>query len=294
MQKLIKNIGFIGLGNMGLKMAINLVKGGYKVQGYDVNENIISSLEEFGIKKSETLINFACDKDVIITMLPNGDNVKEVIMEIKSDINRDCIFLDSSTIDVNTAINLYEILLKENINYLDGPVSGGTIGAENGTLTFMVGGNFTAFETINPILNLMGSKSVYCGNSGSGQAVKLCNNMLLAITMIGVSECFNMGKNLNIDLNILFEVISTATGSCWSVNKYCPIPNIGPKSPSDNNYEGGFSAKLMSKDLKLAINAGRNSKTRIDFGVMAEKLFTEMANGKNGDKDFSRIIKEIY
>ena len=198
MQNLIKNIGFIGLGNMGSKMAIHLVKAGYKVQGYDINQSMMKSLEGSGVKKSENLSKFAVDKDIIITMLPNGDNVKDVIFKIMDDIKENCIILDSSTIDVNTAISLNGMLLKKSINYLDGPVSGGTIGAENGTLTFMVGGDFSSFESITPILNLMGSKSVYCGKSGSGQAVKLCNNMLLAITMIGVSESFNMAKNLRI------------------------------------------------------------------------------------------------
>ena len=293
MKKLIKNIGFIGLGNMGSKMAIHLAKAGYKVQGYDLNQNIFDPLIKFGIEKSESLTKFAIDKDVIITMLPNGEIVKDVILKMIDDIKENCLVLDSSTINVKTAIELNEILSKKKISYLDGPVSGGTIGAENGTLTFMVGGDFKSFEFITPILELMGSKSVYCGKSGSGQAVKLCNNMLLAITMIGVGECFNMGKNLNIDLKILYEVISTATGSCWSVNKYCPIPGIGPNSPSDNDYEGGFSAKLMSKDLKLAVNAGKNSNSNINFGILAEKIYTDMANGDNGNKDFSRVIREI-
>ena len=288
-----KKIGFIGLGNMGSKMAINLLNGGHEVQGFDLKESLVDKLLNFGIIKASSLINFANDKDIIITMLPNGDMVENVITQLSKDLKNNTIILDSSTIDVNTAIKLNSILLKKGIDFLDAPVSGGTIGAENGTLTFMVGGEISSFKKISPILDLMGSKSVYCGNSGSGQTAKLCNNMLLAITMIGVSESFNMAKNLNLDLNILFEVISTATGSCWSINNYCPIPDVGPKSPADNNYKAGFSAQLMSKDLKLAVNAAKESNSSVNFGQMAEQLFTKMAKGINGGKDFSRIIKEI-
>ena len=157
----------------------------------------------------------------------------------------------------------------------------------------MVGGEEAIFTLVSPLLDLMGSKSVYCGNSGSGQAAKLCNNMLLATTMIGVSESFNMAKNLNLDLGILFDVISTATGSCWAVNNYCPIPNVGPLTPADNDFLPGFSAKLMSKDLKLAITAAKESNSSVNFGKMAEQLFTKMAQGTNGNKDFSAIINEL-
>jgi 3-hydroxyisobutyrate dehydrogenase len=293
MEKSMTKIGFIGLGNMGSKMVVHLLKSGYEVQGYDLDETLIDPLLEFGITKADSLENFANNKNVIITMLPNGDIVEKVMNEIINDIKADTILIDTSTINVDTSKKLNQEFTKKGIFFLDAPVSGGTIGAANGTLTFMVGGNFSTFQNISPILDLMGSKSVYCGKSGSGQAVKLCNNMLLAITMIGVSESFNMAEKLDIDLNILFEVISTATGSCWSINKYCPVPSVGPVSPADNNYEAGFSAKLMSKDLKLAIEAGKKSSSNIPFGMLAEELFTKMAEGKNGNKDFSGIIREI-
>ena len=226
-------------------------------------------------------------------MLPDGHIVQKVINEILSETKNNPIFIDCSTIDVNNAIALNNFCLTKNIKFLDAPVSGGTKGAENGTLTFMVGGEEAIFTLVSPLLDLMGSKSVYCGNSGSGQAAKLCNNMLLATTMIGVSESFNMAKNLNLDLGILFDVISTATGSCWAVNNYCPIPNVGPLTPADNDFLPGFSAKLMSKDLKLAITAAKESNSSVNFGKMAEQLFTKMAQGTNGNKDFSAIINEL-
>jgi len=288
-----KNVGFIGLGNMGSKMAINLAKSGYNVFGFDIDEKLVDKLSHLGITKVQSLSNFAKDKDILITMLPNGNIVEKVLNEVLNDMEKSTVFLDCSTIDVKTVVKLNSISLLKGISFIDAPVSGGTIGAENATLTFMVGGEESIFKLLSPLFNIMGSKSVYCGNSGSGQATKLCNNMLLAITMIGVSEAFNMAKNLNLDLNTLFEVISTATGSCWAVNNYCPIPSVGPISPADNNYLAGFSAKLMSKDLKLAVNAGKESNSNINFGEMAEKLFTQMANGENSHRDFSGIIEEI-
>jgi|TARA_B110000914_G_C15515914_1_gene473552 3-hydroxyisobutyrate dehydrogenase len=288
-----KNIGFIGLGNMGSKMALHLINDGYHVFGYDLNENLIDQLSNQGVIKIKSLSDFAQNIDVIITMLPDGHIVQKVINEILSETKNNPIFIDCSTIDVNNAIALNNFCLTKNIKFLDAPVSGGTKGAENGTLTFMVGGEEAIFTLVSPLLDLMGSKSVYCGNSGSGQAAKLCNNMLLATTMIGVSESFNMAKNLNLDLGILFDVISTATGSCWAVNNYCPIPNVGPLTPADNDFLPGFSAKLMSKDLKLAITAAKESNSSVNFGKMAEQLFTKMAQGTNGNKDFSAIINEL-
>ena len=288
-----KNIGFIGLGNMGSKMALHLLRDGYHVFGYDLNENLIDQLSNQGVVKIKSLSDFAKNIDVIITMLPDGHIVQKVINKILSETKNNPIFIDCSTIDVNNAIALNKFCLTKNIKFLDAPVSGGTKGAENGTLTFMVGGEEAIFTLVSPLLDLMGSKSVYCGNSGSGQAAKLCNNMLLATTMIGVSESFNMAKNLNLDLGILFDVISTATGSCWAVNNYCPIPNVGPLTPADNDFLPGFSAKLMSKDLKLAITAAKESNSNVSFGKMAEQLFTKMAQGTNGNKDFSAIINEL-
>ena len=288
-----KEIGFVGLGNMGSKMSIHLANAGYNVSGFDIDEKLIKELTDFGIKRENSISEISKNKDVIITMLPNGKIVDDVLKEVLNNSSNFPTIIDCSTIDVKTSKSLYDLLLTKNISLLDAPVSGGTIGALNGTLTFMVGGDKEVFDKMTPILNLMGSKSVYCGPAGSGQATKLCNNMLLAVTMIGVGESFNMARNLQLDLNILYEVISTATGSCWSVNNYCPVENVGPKSPADNNFLPGFSAKLMSKDLKLAVKAANQVNSNIEFGKKAEQIFTKMAEGVNGEKDFSAIIKEM-
>ena len=288
-----KEIGFIGLGNMGSKMSVHLAKAGYNVSGFDIDCKLMDNLTEFGIKKVDSISEISKNKDLIITMLPNGKIVNDVIREILENSSNFPTIIDCSTIDVNTSKNLYELALSNKIFLLDAPVSGGTIGALNGTLTFMVGGDKETFNKMLPVFDLMGSKAVFCGAAGSGQATKLCNNMLLAITMIGVGESFNMAKNFQLDLNILYDVISTATGSCWSVNNYCPVENVGPASPADNNFLPGFSAKLMSKDLKLAVNAGNQTNSNIAFGKKAEEMFTKMAEGINGEKDFSAIINEI-
>jgi 3-hydroxyisobutyrate dehydrogenase len=287
-----KKIGFVGLGNMGFKMASNLLENGHKVFGYDIDEKLTDDLGEKGLIKVKTLEDFSNNMDIIITMLPDGNIVEDVLKAILQVIKNNPILIDCSTIDVNKSKSLYNLCLAKSINFLDAPVSGGTKGAEQSTLTFMVGGNIEIYKQIIPVLKAMGSKIVYCGESGSGQATKLCNNMLLAITMIGVSESLSLAKNLNLNLNTLFDVLSTATGSCWAINNYYPVKDIGPASPADNDFEPGFSASLMSKDLKLALNAARDSKTSTKLGEMAEKLYSKMANGENKNKDFSAIIKE--
>lgn len=288
-----KNIGFFGLGNMGSRMVKNLLNANYNVYGFDVEESLIDTLLETGLKKSESPKRIFESSDLIITMLPDGMAVEKVFEDNINNLKPNTIFIDCSTIDVNSAVKLNVKSKNNNVHFLDAPVSGGTIGAENASLTFMVGGDKNAYNKILPILNVMGSKVVYCGNTGSGQATKLCNNMLLAITMIGVSEALNLAKNLNLNLNTLFDVLSTATGSCWALNNYCPVPNVGPKSPADNGFLPGFSAKLMSKDLKLAINAAKNSGSIVKFGEQAEQLYLKMSQGDNGNRDFSYIIEEI-
>ena len=286
-----KEIGFIGLGNMGSKMSVHLAKAGYNVSGFDIDSKLMDELTEFQIKKESSVSEISKNKDVIITMLPNGKIVDEVIREILENSSNFPTIIDCSTIDVNTSKTLHDLALSNKISLLDAPVSGGTIGALNGTLTFMVGGNKDTFDKMLPIFKLMGSKSVFCGAAGSGQATKLCNNMLLAITMIGVGESFNMAKNLQLDLNILYEVISTATGSCWSVNNYCPIEGVGPQSPADNNFRPGFSASLMFKDLSIALKAIDTTKSFAPFGRKAQENFENMVNDNKGDLDFSAITK---
>ena len=256
-----KRIGFIGLGNMGSKMVINLLQANYEVIGYDINEKIVDKLIPNGIHKASTLDEITDNADTIITMLPNGEIVEKVYKNIIGKLKPDTLLTDCSTIDVKTAKDLHKICSDNNLLSLDAPVSGGVGGAENGTLTFIVGGNEKAYNLMLPLFEVMGKKSVLCGSASSGQAAKACNNMLLATTMIGVGEAFNLGENLGLNLNKLFDVLSTSTGNCWAINTYCPIEGVGPNSPADDNFQPGFSATLMLKDLTIALNAIKDTNT---------------------------------
>ena len=285
-----KKIGFIGLGNMGSKMVMNLLKVNYDVVGYDLNEKFIDELLPYGLKKASNLDDLSGNIDIIITMLPNGKIVEEVYNSIAKNLKPNTLFVDCSTINVSEAMGLHEKCKKHKFLSLDAPVSGGVIGAENGTLTFMVGGTDKAYNLMLPLFNVMGNNSVLCGSHSSGQAAKACNNMLLAITMIGVGEAFNLGSNLGLDVNKLFEILSTSSGSCWAINNYCPIENVGPKSPADNFFQPGFSANLMLKDLTIALEAIENTKTSAPFGRKAQENFQKMRDLQKGDLDFSAII----
>ncbi|MDA9289219.1 3-hydroxyisobutyrate dehydrogenase [Alphaproteobacteria bacterium] len=285
-----KKVGFIGLGNMGNKMVINLLKANYEVVGFDVDEKSIDSLIPYGLKKASKLDDMSDDIDILITMLPNGKIVEEVYNSIIDNFRNNTLFVDCSTIDIDKAKSLHKKCNKHNFLSLDAPVSGGVVGAENGTLTFMVGGSNEAYNLMLPLFNVMGAQSVLCGSPSSGQATKACNNMLLAITMIGVGEAFNLGSNLGLDANKLFQILSTSSASCWSINNYCPIENIGPKSPADNNFEPGFSANLMLKDLTIALESIENTKISAPLGRKAKENFEKMVFNKKGDLDFSAII----
>ena len=286
-----KKIGFVGLGNMGSKMVLNLLKANYEVVGYDINENFTNSLVPSGLKKVSSLTDLSKDIDILITMLPNGEIVETVYDNIINYFKKNTLFTDCSTIDVNKAKDLHEKCNKNGLLSLDAPVSGGVGGAEAGSLTFMVGGNNHAYEKMLPLFEVMGSKSVLCGTPGSGQATKACNNMLLATTMIGVGETINLGSNLGLDPKKLFEILSTSTGSCWAINNYFPVEGIGPKSPADNNFQPGFSAKLMLKDLTIALKAIHETKTSAPFGSKAQENFKKMVESDKGELDFSAITK---
>jgi 3-hydroxyisobutyrate dehydrogenase len=287
-----KKIGIIGLGNMGMEMAKNLFKSNYLVSGYDVNKEVLENAKEFGINPISSIEKISHSNEIIITMLPNGEIVSSVWSEVLKFASNNTLLVDCSTIDIKTTKLLNEMALKLNMQALDAPVSGGTVGAQNASLTFMVGGEKKSFERMLPIFESMGSKAVLCGPSGSGQGVKMCNNLLLAITMKGVSESFNLAKKLNLNDNALFDVISTSSGSCWAVNNYCPIPNIGPNSPADNNFNPGFSINLMHKDLSLAAKAADECKANIEFGNLCIKLYKSMIQLGKGNVDFSSIIKQ--
>ena len=284
-------IGFIGLGNMGAKMATNLLKANYEVVGYDLNEEFIENLLPMGLKKAANLSDISEGTDVVITMLPNGNIVEEVYDNIIDNFKQGTLFVDCSTIVVDKAKDLHNKCEAKNLLSLDAPVSGGVGGAEQATLTFMVGGKEDAYKKMLPLFEIMGKKSLLCGAASSGQATKACNNMLLATTMIGVGEAFNLGDNLGLDPNKLFEILSTSTGSCWSINSYCPIEGIGPKSPADNKFQPGFSANLMLKDLTIAVKAIADTKTSAPFGIKAQENFQKMVENNEGTLDFSAITE---
>ena len=285
-----KRIGFIGLGNMGSKMVANLLKSNYEVVGYDINEKFVDELIPNGIHKASCLNELANDVDIIITMLPSGEIVEKVYGNIVDKLKPNTLLTDCSTIDVKTAKKLHKMCSDKNLLSLDAPVSGGVGGAESGTLTFIVGGNEKAYNLMLPLFKIMGKNSVICGPASSGQAAKACNNMLLATTMIGVGEAFNLGENLGLDLKKLFDVLSTSTGSCWAINSYCPIEGVGPKSPADNNFRPGFSANLMLKDLTIALNAIKDTSISAPFGTKSQENFKKMIYDNKGELDFTAIV----
>ena len=286
-----KKVGFIGLGNMGARMSTLLLEANYEVIGYDINDAFVNQLSPKGLKKAASLNDISKEIDIIITMLPNGEIVEKVLDNIVDNLRPETLIVDCSTIDVNKAKELHKKCENKNLLFLDAPVSGGVGGAETGTLTFMVGGTENAYKKMLPLFEVLGKKSLLCGPSGSGQATKACNNMLLATTMIGVGEAFNLGENLGLDLQKLYEILSTSTGSCWAINNYCPIKGVGPQSPADNNFEPGFSASLMFKDLSIALKAIQSTNTSAPFGTKAQENFGNMVSQKKGDLDFSAITK---
>ena len=225
-------------------------------------------------------------------MLPDGSAVKKVWSEIINFSKPGKYFIDCSTIDVKTSKSVQMQAKEKGLLTLDAPVSGGVIGADQGTLTFMVGGKSKTYNEMKFLFEIMGKNSILCGEEGSGQSAKICNNMLLASTMIAVGESFNLGKNLGLDLNKLFDVISTSTGSCWAVNSYCPIKGIGPNSPADKDYEGGFATALMYKDLGLAVDAAKETKSNINYGIQTYEKYKQVTENNKGNLDFSNIINE--
>ncbi len=287
-----KTIGFIGLGNMGKGMSINLSNKDLTVLGFDINDKAFEDLNNKKIDKFNDLKSLTEKSDIIITMLPDGPTVKKVWKEIISYSKPRQYLIDCSTIDVKTSILVQKEAQAKNLFTLDAPVSGGVIGANEGTLTFMTGGDIKTYNKVKFLFDIMGKNSILCGDIGAGQSAKICNNMLLATTMIAVGESFNLGKNLGLDLNKLFDVISTSTGSCWAVNSYCPIKGIGPISPADKDYEGGFATTLMHKDLGLAVDAASETKSNIQFGLETYKRYKRAIENNKGNFDFSNIINE--
>ena len=285
-------IGFIGLGNMGVGMAINLSKNNLEILGFDINRDRFKYLKNENIKQMDNLKALIELSDIIITMLPDGKIVKNVWSEIMKYSRNKQYIIDCSTIDVKTSIQIQQEAQKKDLFTLDAPVSGGVMGANQGTLTFMIGGSDETYNEMKFIFEIMGKNSILCGKIGAGQSAKICNNMLLATTMIAVGESFELGQRLDLDPNKLFDVLSTSSGSCWAINTYCPIQNVGPTSPSDNGYKGGFSSSLMFKDLGLALEAVKQTNSKASYGIQTYKKFKSIVDNGKGDLDFSNVINE--
>ena len=286
-------IGFIGLGNMGLPMAANLVKAGHKVSGFDTVAEAIGKAKDAGIEIAASAAEAAAGRDIVITMLPNGKIVTSVFSQIVPACAPGTVIVDSSTIDVASARAAHDVAAKAGLLSVDAPVSGGVGGAEAGTLTFMVGGSQEALEKARPALEIMGGRLVHCGEGGAGQAAKMCNNMLLGISMIGACEAFALADKLGLSQQALFDVVSTSSGMCWSVNTYCPVPGVGPKSPADNDYKPGFAAALMLKDLGLSQEAAGDVGAATPMGRHAMEIYKTFVEAGEGGKDFSGIINYL-
>ncbi len=286
-------VGFIGLGNMGGPMAANLVKKGCEVSGFDMSDAALQEAGQNGVSVCSSARDCAVGSDVIITMLPSGEHTLDVYNDILPVAEKQSIFIDCSTIDVASAKQAHELAAKAGMASLDAPVSGGVGGAVAGTLTFMVGGKADVFSKAQPMLEVMGARAVHCGAAGAGQSAKICNNMLLAISMIGTCEAFNLADKLGLDQKALFDVMSTSSGQCWSVNTYCPVPGVGPQSPADNQYQPGFSASLMLKDLMLGRQASNEAGAHTPLGEHATDLYKTFVEAGNAEVDFSGIIEAL-
>ncbi|EUB97921.1 3-hydroxyisobutyrate dehydrogenase [Rhizobium sp. CF080] len=283
-------IAFVGLGNMGGPMAANLVKAGHEVRGFDLSEASVKAAIETGVKGTVALAEAVSDSDCVITMLPKGQHVIAVWTDLATLIPEGTLIIDCSTVDVESARKAHELADVMNCISLDAPVSGGTGGAAAGTLTFMVGGSQEAFALGLPILEAMGKKIVHCGGAGAGQAAKICNNMILGISMIGVCEAFGLAEKLGLSHQALFDVASTSSGQCWSLTTYCPVPGPVPTSPANYDYKPGFAAALMLKDLTLSQEAARQSGAATPLGAHAAELYAEFEKAGHGADDFSAII----
>jgi len=289
-------IGFVGLGNMGLPMAQNLIKAGHQVEGVDVNPASVAKLVAAGGAAVETAKSAAARADVFITMLPSGKEVREVYLGASGAIenaNEGTLLIDCSTIDVETARVVAAAAEKKGLMMLDAPVSGGVGGAAAATLTFMVGGSERAFVRAESILQKMGRTIVHAGGAGNGQAAKICNNMILAVSMIAVSEGFVLAEKLGLDHQKLFDIASKSSGQCWAMTSYCPVPGPVPASPANRDYQAGFTAAMMLKDLKLAQGAAKAAGAKTQLGADAERIYSAYVESGQAGKDFSGIIQYV-
>jgi 3-hydroxyisobutyrate dehydrogenase len=287
-------IAFIGLGNMGGGMAANLVRAGHAVNAFDLSGDALSRAQDNGCATFTSVRDAVAGVDAVVSMLPNGKIVARVFADdVLGHAPQGAILLDCSTIDVGTARQVTADAVATGYDMVDAPVSGGIAAANAGTLTFMVGGTGTAFARAEPILSCMGKAVIHAGASGAGQAAKICNNMLLGASMIATCETFAMAEKLGLDLQTFYDISSKASGQNWSMTSYCPVPGVGPTTPADNEYQGGFATALMLKDLKLAMEAAQSVNADVPMGERAAELYAQFDKTGNGGLDFSAIIQSL-
>lgn len=292
-------VAFLGLGHMGGPMAVNLVGAGYTVNGFDVVPAALDAARAHGIATADTATAAVAGAGVVITMLPSGRHLLDAYRGTGSEPGLlasaapGTLFLDCSTINVDEAREAAELARHAGHRAVDAPVSGGVVGAEAGTLTFMVGALAEDFEAVRPLLEVMGRRAVHCGEHGAGQAAKICNNMILGISMIAVSEAFVLGEKLGLTHQALFDVASAASGQCWALTTNCPVPGPVPASPANRDYQPGFAGSLMAKDLKLALNALESTGVAARLGPLAHEIYQGFASNGGAGRDFSGIITEI-
>ncbi|XP_078433179.1 6-phosphogluconate dehydrogenase family protein isoform X2 [Wolffia australiana] len=304
-----QNVGFIGLGNMGFHMAQNLINAGYKLTVHDINDEAAEKFREMGIPTKEKPFEVGESSDVVITMLPSSSSVMEVYTGTDGLLNmkqptRPRLFIDCSTVDTNTSRTISNQVSRqtlrecfgdiENPLMLDAPVSGGVPGAESGTLTFMVGGSEEALKVAKPLFQTMGKRIIYCGGPGNGTAAKICNNLAMAVSMVGISEALALGQRLGISATTLTDVFNSSSARCWSSEIYNPVPGVLMSTPSSKNYAGGFSSKLMAKDLDLAVSSASGVELRCPLAVKALQIYEELCNGGHEAEDFSCVFRHHY
>ncbi len=276
-----------------MPMAKNLVKAGHNVKAFDTVKSAQTIAEQSGMQVTSNAAEAVTDVDFIITMLPSGPIMLSVFEEIIPAVNKGATLIDCSTVDVSSALVAHKLAIDHGLGCLDSPVSGGITGAEAGTLTLMIGGNEKTFNTAKPILEIIGGRLVHCGKGGTGQSAKICNNMLLGITMIGLSEAFVLADKLGLSQQALYDVVSTSSGSCWSLLNYCPVPDIGVTSPADNDYKPGFAADLMLKDLTLSQLAAEETDAATPMGLHATEFYKQFVEEGLGGLDFSAVINQL-
>jgi len=286
-------IAFVGLGNMGGPMAANLVKAGDKVVAFDLVEASRIQAKNDGAAVADSAASAVKGADVVVTMLPAGRHVVSVWTDVLPAMAKGALIIDCSTIDVESAKQAHALAAKHGVASVDAPVSGGTGGAKAATLTFMCGGEEKAFAAAKPVLEKMGKKLVHCGGAGAGQAAKICNNMILGVSMIAVSEAFVLAEKLGLDHQKLFDISSKSSGQCWSLTSYCPVPGPVPTSPANRNYQAGFTAAMMLKDLKLSQDAAKASGAKTELGADAAQIYSKYVASGEASRDFSGIIQFI-